>query len=191
MEPKEISDMRLKQVAVTNGLTLIVLIIFFIMISVFTISFVHFFFVLGVLMLLQVIIGLLKRDSTKSLIPILEKVAIYEKQKMGSEWYKQRKVSYVWYLILSGLMFTQSYWNRDSTDNNFQIEPVFMFIMVFFLLIMVNISLIIHFRKVDSSTSESDMQGYTWKSNLIGVVVGIVFAFILFVITLSFIISGI
>ena len=191
MESTELSNMRLKQVAVTNGLILTAIIIFFIVTNVFTIKFAQFFFVLGVIILIQSIFGFIKGDSTKSFIPIFEKVAIYEKQKMGSEWYKQRKVSYIWNLILSGIMFLQSYWYRDSTDNTFQIEPVLMFIMVFFLLIMVNISLVIHFRKVDRSTSESDMKGFTWQSNLIGVVIGIVFVLIMFVITLFYIFSGI
>ena len=110
---------------------------------------------------------------------------------MGSEWYKQRKVGYVWNLILSCLLLLQSYWNRDSTDNVFQIDLMFMFIMTFFLLVMINISLVIHFRKVDRSTSELDMKGYTWKSNLIAVAVGIVFALVMIVITLSYIMSGI
>ncbi len=191
MESTELSNMRLKQVAVTNGLILTAIIIFFIVTNVFTIKFAQFFFVLGVIILIQSIFGFIKGDSTKSFIPIFEKVAIYEKQKMGSEWYKQRKVSYIWNLILSGIMFLQSYWYRDSTDNTFQIEPVLMFIMVFFLLIMVNISLVIHFRKVDRSTSESDMKGFTWQSNLIGVAIGIVFVLIMFVITLFYIFSGI
>ena len=69
---------------------------------------------------------------------------------------------------------------------------MFMFmIMTFFLLVMINISLIIHFRKVDRSTSELDMKGYTWKSNLIAFAVGIVFALIMVVVTISYIISGI
>ena len=191
MESTELSNMRLKQVAVTNGLILTVMIIFFIITNVFAITFAHFFLVLGVLVLIQGVFGFIKGDSTKSIIPIFEKVAIYEKQKMGSEWYKQRKVSYVWNLILSCLLFLQSYWNRDSTDNVFQIELMFMFIMTFFLLVMINISLVIHFRKVDRSTSELDMKGYTWKSNLIAVAVGIVFALVMFFITLSYIISGI
>lgn len=191
MEPQELSNIRLKQVAVTNGLIVTAILIFFIVTNVFTFTFAHYFLFLGVLILIQAIFGFIKGDSTKSFIPIFEKVAIYEKQKMGSEWYKQRKVGYIWNLILSGLMFLQSYWNRGSTDNIFQIEPVFMFIMVFFLLVMINISLIIHFRKVDRSTSELDMKGYTWKSNLIAVAVGIVFALLMFVITLSYIISGI
>ena len=190
MEPKELSNMRLKQVAMTNGILLITLIIFFIMINVFNITFAHFFLVLGVVLFFQAIFGFFKGDSTKSIIPIFEQVAIYEKQKMGSEWYKQRKVGYIWSLILSGLMFLQFYWNHNSTDNIFQIEPVFMSIMVFLLLVIVNINLIIHIRKVDRSTSESDLKGYTWKSNLIGVVVGIVFALIIIVVTFSFIISG-
>ena len=122
MEPTELSNMRLKQVAVTNGLILTAMIIFFTIINVFTIAFAHYFLVLGVLVLIQGVFGFIKGDSTKSIIPIFEKVAIYEKQKMGSEWYKQRKVGYVWNLILSCLLLLQSYWNRDSTDNVFQIE---------------------------------------------------------------------
>jgi hypothetical protein len=191
MESIELSNMRLKQVAVTNGLILAAMIIFFTITNVFTITFAHFFLVLGVLMLIQGVFGLIKGDSPKSIIPIFEKVAFYEKQKMGSEWYKQRKVGYVWNLLLSCLLFLQSYWNRDSTDNVFGIELMFMFIMTFFLLVMINISLIIHFRKVDRSTSESDMKGYTWKSNLIAVAVGIIFALIMVFITICYIISGI
>ena len=105
--------MRLEQVAVTNGLILTAIIIFFIVTNVFTITVAHFFLVLGFLILIHGIFGFKKGDSTKSFIPIFERVAIYEKQKMGSEWYKQRKVGYVWNLILSCLLFLQSYWNHD------------------------------------------------------------------------------
>lgn len=143
------------------------------------------------LVFIQGVFGLIRGDSTKSIIPIFKKVAIYEKQKMGSEWYKQRKVGYVWNLILSCLLLLQFYWNRDSTDNVFQIDLMFMFIMTFFLLVMINISLVIHFRKVDRSTLELDMKGYTWKSNLIAVAVGIVFNLVMIVITLSYMMSGI
>jgi hypothetical protein len=109
MESTELSNMRLKQVAVTNGLILTAMIIFFTITNVFTITFAHFFLVLGVLVFIQGVFGLIKGASTKSMIPIFEKVASYEKQKMGIEWYKQRKVGYVWNLILSCLLFLQSY----------------------------------------------------------------------------------
>ena len=84
--------MRLKQVAITNGLILTAsMIIFFTIINVFTIAFAHYFLVLGVLVFIQGVFGLIRGESTKSIIPNYEKVAIYEKQKMGSEWYKQQE----------------------------------------------------------------------------------------------------
>ncbi|WP_052129986.1 hypothetical protein [Ureibacillus sinduriensis] len=132
MQPNELRIMRRKQVALTNGLILIAMITLFIIIKVFTITFAHFFLVLGVLMFIQGVFGFIKGDSTKSIIPIIEQVAIYEKQKMGSEWYKQRKVGFIWNLILSGLMFLQFYWNQNSTDPVFLIDFVFMSIIVFF-----------------------------------------------------------
>ena len=91
MESKEISNMRLKQVAVTNGLILASIIILFTVINVFTIKFAHFFFVLGLLILIQGIYGFIKGDSTKSFIPIFEKVAIYEKQKMGMNGIRKKR----------------------------------------------------------------------------------------------------
>ncbi len=152
MESKEISDMRLKQVALTNGLILTFIIIFFIVTNAFTIKFAHFFFVLGLLILIQGILGFIKGDSTKSFIPIFEKVAIYEKQKMRNEWYKERRVGNVWRLILSGFMFFQSYMYRDLTDQIFEIDLTFLSVMIFFLLVFINVSLIIRFKRIDRST---------------------------------------
>ena len=60
MKSTELSNMRLKQVAVTNGLILTAIIILFIIANVFTITSVHFFFVLGVLILIQSIYRLYK-----------------------------------------------------------------------------------------------------------------------------------
>jgi hypothetical protein len=82
MGSTELGNMRLKQVAITNGLILTAMIIFFTIINVFTIAFAHYFLVLGVLVLIQGVFGFIKGDSTKSIIPIFEKVAIYEKQKL-------------------------------------------------------------------------------------------------------------
>lgn len=190
MERKELRHMRLKQVAILNGLYLTVMILYFIITKLFVITFAHFFLVLGVVVLMQGVFGFIKGDSTKSIIPIIEQVAIYEKQKMGSEWYKQRKVSYVWTLILSCILFLQSYMNWSYTDKVFQIDMMFMIIVTVLFLVMLNITLIIHNRKVDRATSELDMKGYTWKSNLIAVAVGIVFAFVMIFIIIFYIMSG-
>ncbi|MDQ0214477.1 hypothetical protein J2S13_000873 [Oikeobacillus pervagus] len=178
MDPTEIDKMREKQIYIMNGLVISCLTIFFLIVHFFNVTQARFFFVLGVLLLIQVIIGFIKKDSTRSLIPILEKVAIYEKKKMGSEWYKQRKVTYVWNLILSSLMLMQSFWNLGSTHNVFQIKFMFVFIFTIGMLTLVNISLIIHIRKVDGSNSELEMKGYTFKSNIVAVTIGGIFALI-------------
>ena len=189
MESKELNNMRLKQVAVTNGLILAFIIIFFTVINVFTIKVTHFFFVLGFLILFQSIFGFIKGDSTKSFIPIFEKVAIYEKQKMKNEWYKERKGGNVWRLILSGFMFFQSYMYRDLPYQTFEIDLIFLFVMALFLLAFINVSLIIRFKRIDRSTSELDLKGYTKESNLIGGAIGIVFTLVVFIIAIIYMIS--
>lgn len=190
MEPKELMNMRLKQVAVLNGMLLTAMILYFMITKLFTITFAHFYLVLGVWVLIQGVFGLVKGDSTKSIIPILEKIAIYEKQKMGNEWYKQRKVSYIWNIVFSGFLFWQSYLNWGYTERVFQIEMMFMTMIPLLLLVMLNVSLYIHIRKVDRANSQLEMKGYTLKSNLIAVVVGIVFAFVMITIMLFYIMSG-
>lgn len=190
MEANDLRNMRVKQFNITNGLILTAFTLYYIIINVLDVTFTQFFFVLGIVLLIQSVYSLIKGKNTRSFIPIYEQVAIYEKQKMGSEWYKQRKVANVWNLILSGYMFLQSYWHLDS-PGVFKIDFIFMFILTVCILVMVNIGLIIHIRKVDRSTSEQDMKGYTWKSNLIGVVIGVVLGLAMIVITLFYVISGI
>ncbi|THE12520.1 hypothetical protein E1I69_11030 [Bacillus timonensis] len=191
MEPHEIRRMRMNQILLTNGTMLTVLILFFTIINVFTIRFPHFFFTLAVLILIQAIFGFIKRDSTKSFLPILEKVATYEKQKMGDEWSKIRKVSSGWSLVLSAFMFFQFYMSLDYEYGIFQIDPIIMLIVIIMAIVVTNIGMLIHFRKVDRSTSESDMKGYTWKSNLIAGVVGLVFGLAIFMMTIYYVISNI
>ena len=190
MESKEISNIRLKQVAVTNGLIFAFIIIFFTVINVFTIKFAQFFFVLGLLILIQSIYGFIKGDSTKSFIPIFEKVAIYEKQKMGNEWNKEKKGVNVWRLILSGFLFFQSYLYRDLPYQTFEIDLIFGLVMVLFLVVFINVSLIIRFKRIDRSTSELDLEGYTKESNIIGGAFGILFTLVVVIITIIYMISG-
>ncbi|MEH7235635.1 hypothetical protein [Bacillus sp. JJ1562] len=191
MGSKEIHKMRVNQILLINGTMLIVLILFFTIINVFTIRFPHFFFALAVFILIQSIYGFVKGDSTKSFIPILEKVATYEKQKMGDEWSKIRKVGNGWSFVLSIVMFSQFYMSLSFEDNTFQFDPVIMLMMTLMILVGTNIAMLVHIRKVDRSTSESDMKGYTWKSNLLGAVFGVVFGLVIFVLTIYYVISNV
>jgi hypothetical protein len=182
-----IKKMRGKQFIVTNGLLLTFITIYFIMISFLNVTTARLFLILGVILLIQAIFGFLKVDSTKSFFSILEQVANYEKQKMGVEWKKQRKMGYLWILITSGFMFIQAYLNRDSTEKILQLDLRFILIMVLFIVALSNISLILHVRKVDRSISELDMKGYAWKSNIFSIVLGVFFGMVIIVFTIFYV----
>lgn len=143
-----------------------------------------FYLIMTMLMLIQTIVFYKKRDSTKSIFPILEQVAIYEKEKMGKVWVKQRKSAWIWQLLLSGIFFFQYYIGRDMSSDAFDIDLLFMVGMVILLLISFNIILFAHFWKVDRATSASDFKGYTWKWVVFSVVFGLIFtvAFFAFII---------
>src|SRR5690606_40468387 len=74
--------------------------IFFLEISMST-----YFFILAFLVLIQAAAGVVRGYSTKSIIPIFEQVATYEKEKMGIEWKKQRKTSIASSFFVSIVMF--------------------------------------------------------------------------------------
>ncbi|MGG0718179.1 hypothetical protein ABE096_11400 [Robertmurraya massiliosenegalensis] len=189
MEFTELRSMRMKQVAITNFVMVVVMIIYLMIISSFTVTISHMYIFLGGIILIQAIYGFIKGDSTKSIISIYEKIAIYEKQKMGKEWSKQRKVSNVWQLILSGLFFFNSYW--FGTDLVFQVDLKFMVVIIFFILLFLNIGMMIHFKKVDRSTSVQDFKGHTWKTNLLAIAIGIVLALVIIFVTFYYIASTI
>ncbi|WP_019155189.1 hypothetical protein [Robertmurraya massiliosenegalensis] len=185
MERTELRSMRMKQAAVTNFVLIVVMIIYLLIMSSFTITISHMYVFLGGIIFIQAIYGFIKGDSTKSIIPIFEKIAIYEKQKMGREWSKQRKVSNVWQLILSGLFFLNSYW--FGSELVFQTDLMFMGVIVFFIMLFLNVGMMIHFKKVDRSTSIQDFNGHTWKMNLLSIAIGIILALVLIIITFYYI----
>ncbi|GLF84735.1 MULTISPECIES: hypothetical protein [Bacillus] len=180
MEQAALKKMRTKQIAVSNLLVGLMIIVFFMLIQIFKIQLTHFLFCLGLLILLQGILGFIRKGTTKSFIPILEQVAIYEKKKLGKEWEKEKWLDNVWKVVLSGIMFIQSF-TFQNVDNTFSdVEPaliIFLFLMV---LAILNISMLFRFRKIDRSTEEQELQGYTKESNMMGLVLGLLSAIIIF-----------
>ena len=77
-------------------------------------------------MLIQATVSLRKGYSTKSFIPIFEKVAVYEKEKMGKEWKKQRKSMWILNYFLSALFFFQFYLNRNYSASKIEFDLPFM-----------------------------------------------------------------
>nr|WP_144929114.1 hypothetical protein [Paenibacillus bovis] len=188
MDASEIKMMRVKQILVTNGILLITLPIIFSMIFFLEISMSTYFFILAFLVLIQAAAGVVRGYSTKSIIPIFEQVATYEKEKMGIEWKKQRKTSIASSFFVSIVMFLNAMMSLEST---FEVDFSFIFILIItaIVFVLINIGLLIHIRKVDGSNSQQDMKGYTMKTNLIGIVIGIVSAIIILVISLLYVMS--
>jgi hypothetical protein len=139
----EIKKLRVRQLLLLNGTLLFFLSASYILQIVIDITFSQMFIFLGMLTLIQSISGWVKRNSTKSILPVIEQAAIYEKEKMGNEWSKQRTVGSIWTLLFSSILFFNAYFHSDSGEI-LKIEPVFLFFLTIAILIKTNISMVIH-----------------------------------------------
>ncbi|AYA74648.1 hypothetical protein DOE78_03820 [Bacillus sp. Y1] len=189
MDYKEIRKMRGNQLLVTNVIIFLGVLLFFTVAKITMISISQYFVFLGILLAIRGIIGLVKGETTKSVIPIFEKIAVYEKGKMGSEWYKERKTNFIGNIMMGGFMFLQAYWNHSLSEQPFELDVIFMITLLLFILLLINIASVIRFRKIDRSINSSELKGYTRKSNLIGAVVGIIFGVIIAAVTIFLIVS--
>lgn len=177
MTTEEIRNMRLRQMIVSNVIMIAILTIFISSVKIFTISFGIFYFIVALLMLLQTIFRFTKKDATKSFIPIYEKVAVYEKEKLGEEWHKQQKSGKVISVILSAIFILNALLNWESTKNFSDIDALLIFILCFFVFIVLNIGMIVNIYKIDRTNSQKDLKGYTLKSHLMGVLIGVLLTF--------------
>ena len=186
MEQAALKKMRTKQIAISNLFVGLMIIVFFMLIQIVKIQLTHFLFCLGILMLIQGILGFIRKGRTKSFIPIFEKVAIYEKEKLGKEWEKEKRLDHMWKVILSGIMFIQSSTLRN-VDNVFDdVNPaliIFLFLMV---LVILNISMLFRFRKIDRSTV-GELTSYTKESNIMAIALGFFMAIVIFIFIVIFI----
>ncbi|PRR88435.1 MULTISPECIES: hypothetical protein [unclassified Bacillus (in: firmicutes)] len=186
MEQAALKKMRIKQIVISNLIAAIIIVAFFMLIQIVEIRFTQFFLCLGILMLLQSIYGFIKKGSTKSFIPIFEQIAIYEKEKLGKEWEKEQKMDNLWKLILSGLMFFQSFSFQDVSDPFFDIQPIFLLFLLIMALALINISMLFRFRKIDRSI-EGELTGYTKESNIMGIALGFLTVIVIFIFIVIFV----
>lgn len=180
MEQAALKKMRTKQVVTSNLLFGMMILIFFILLQIVEIQFIYFFFCLGVFMLFHGILGLIKKELTKSFIPIFEQVAIYEKEKLGKEWEKEQRMENIWKLILSGLMFFQSFSLQNIQNSFFEIEPKFLIFLFVMALALINISMLFRFRKIDRSTEAHGLKGFTKESNMMAMALGLLSVIVIF-----------
>ncbi|SFD37887.1 hypothetical protein SAMN05216238_10162 [Lentibacillus persicus] len=180
MDKKRLRKMRIKQVSVINTLIIVFIIIFFTFVGGLEITQSQFFLILGIIILAQTLVRWFKRKSTKSIIPVFEQVATYEKQKMGKEWKKQYNTGTISNLFLSGIFLLQAYLFTGVNDRGIHIDKGFMLVTFLISAVIINVALYFHIRKVDQSHTASEFKGYTLKSYLIGAAGGVALTFIFF-----------
>lgn len=174
---KELRKLRKRQIILTNLITITILVIYFTVTIVLSFSLSRTNTIVGILFFINGLLMLIRRDSPKSFIPTFEKIAIYEKEKMGDEWSKQRKTNTISMFVLSGLMFLNAYITEGSIKPIFHEEAFYpIYILLCMVMLITNVFLFLHIRKVDKSISKSDFAGYTLKTNIIGIVIGLVIA---------------
>ncbi|MBT2686645.1 hypothetical protein J7I93_00445 [Bacillus sp. ISL-47] len=189
MNVSESKSLRIKQIHFLNGSLLFFLTIGYFVTSFIDITFTQMFLFLGVIILIQAIVGWVKRNSTKSFFSVVEQIAIYEKERMGSEWEKQRKSRSIWSFIMSVLLFFNAY-VLNRTGEFVKFDLTYLFFLAAGMLVVMNISYILHSRKVDDARAKSDFKGYTRKMNLKSIVIGSLFGIILFIFTIVYVMSG-
>ncbi|MFB4169454.1 hypothetical protein [Virgibacillus sp. JSM 102003] len=190
MTAEAIKDMRKKQFILVNAIILIGMTVYVAIINYTGLNMSYILFTLGAFLIVQSFFNILKKDLTKSWVPIIEQVNKYEKEIMGKEWKKQNKTAYVINIFVGAMIMTQAYFMYDISSQH-PISIWFFVILIIFLLLTINITMLIHTSKVDNAKNTSDFKGYTWKFNLIGFVFGLVLAVVIFILVISFVLSRI
>ncbi|MGP4108573.1 hypothetical protein [Virgibacillus sp. L01] len=186
MTTEAIKDMRKKQFIFINAILLIGMTIYVAIMNYTGLSTSYILFTLGAFLIVQSFSNILKKDLTKSWVPIIEQVNKYEKEIMGKEWKKQNKTTYVINIFVGAMIMIQAYFTHDFSRQH-PISIWFFITLIIFLLLTINITTLIHTFKVDNAKNTSDFKGYTWKFNLIGFVFGLAIAVVIFILAISFV----
>lgn len=174
MERDAIKKLRKRQIILINLLLLFILSVYFTVVMTIFMTSSQMNAIVGVIIFFYGLYGYVRKDKPTSFIPTFEKVAIYEKEKMGDEWNKQRKTNVISLFILSGIMLLNAVITSGGGSPAFTIDifpPVLILVVV--VILVMNLFTIIHIRKVDRSKSKADFAGYTLNMNIISIAVGI------------------
>ncbi|WP_273123657.1 hypothetical protein [Bacillus weihaiensis] len=187
MSDATIKQLRLKQLIFMNGTVILVFAMFLIISHVFPFSFNSFIQVMAVITFIQAIVGLFRLESTKSLIPFVEEIARYEKEKLGREWIKRKKSGVLLSFILGIILLNQSMMVGRSNEEIFRPELWVMILVALLWLLFTNIELVVRSRKIDQSDSSVELTNFTSNSIAKGLVIGLVYSVFFIVIIVFYI----
>lgn len=104
---------------------------------------------------------------------------IYEKEKLGKEWFKWKRKelkSKIYWIFLFFLLIPLGNANNPFIPNTLGIK-FYIFIFIFFIT-LINTDLFVRNRKIDRLTT-AELQGFTKKIYLEGIIIYIIFAIVI------------
>ncbi|NHN33376.1 hypothetical protein [Paenibacillus agricola] len=175
MDPARLKKLRILQFIWTNSFILVAISTFTLLINMYSLS--AFQRVVGIIILVVAIFSMLKKTTDLNiygLFPSMRELMKYEKNKLGNEYQKMRWTQIASQLFISVMFLAQSFLQHPPNTADFSLKDTMLITIpvVLVLLVAVNIGLVYHAKKVDLGTNES-LKGYTKKSMLIGLVIGV------------------
>lgn len=174
MDPARLKKLRVQQFLLMNSFILVAIIIFTLLIDIYSLS--SFQRILGIIIFALAIFSILKKTmhlNLYGLFPSMRELMKYEKNKLGKEYPKMRWTHIASQLFISLMFLAQSFF-QHTPRIEFSLKDTMIITTpgVLVLLVAMNIGLIYHAKKVDSGTNES-LKGFTKKSILIGLALGV------------------
>lgn len=161
--PENIADvktLRKKQLIVFNLIQLPVTL---------TVFFLAYFFnlTIGDLLIAVVFFGIIRgllllrqSKTTRRLVPVFEQAAVYEQAVLGDEYRKNKILESVIMFMVSAVMLMQ-FATLDIVDSPFLPDlPIALGMLLLFIL-LINVSEVFHFSKIDSPEEEGDHINFT------------------------------
>jgi hypothetical protein len=173
MEHPDIKKLRIKQVVSMNILYIVCFTALFVVVNTYGLTLQGLFLIVAILVLLQTVMIIIRMKSSRIIIPIIDEAVQYEKMKMGNEWFKQQRVGITMNLFYSAFLFFMVFIQPSSPATPINLSSLDYSVIIAFTLLIINLSMIMHIRKVDRSAAPADLRGYTMKTTFMAVLAGI------------------
>lgn len=180
MEISMLKELRKKQIIALNCSCIISLVLFFLLLYV-GVPLNKMMVFLGIIILLLAIFKDKYINYIFKIFPYKEKLYLYEKNKLGNEWYKLNKMTNVTTVILGvitllqGIISDAEVINFDTLIITIAISPLF--------LILINCSFYFHVKKIDNYGTSS-FNGFAKKKLVLSILAAIVFVAIINIIVI-------
>lgn len=187
MELQRLRVLRRKQIILLNGTYVLVLGIYTCLLSVFPPTISAMFQGIASLSLLGVILSIFRQRSSRwwfKLFPFMQEIHEYEQVKLNRQQTKLQKSIIVSNLLQAGLFFWLSL--QAPTDQTLELSklgPLLLGIIMVALLVVINLSLFRHIKRVDHDSAEQ-LRHYAWKTWIFAIIASVITVLVMFFLTI-------